>query len=440
MVRELDGHVPAPLLCVDADGTVLAAALPERPPRGASLEGRRLCDLLDAKSSANGLLGDLTRTGHSVVTLAEWLGSSRGARGYAVLVKRPSADEPALPQPELMPGIIDAVPDPMFALDSELRVNSVNAACRELLGPASHELLNRPFESVFEEPERGREFAELLRRGARPRQRARLRSRAAREVELTPRPLFGRSYQPIGWVVWVRDPSSQARAEGPVEELEHCLRTVAHDLRGPLCSMRGFAWLLEREFGALLGSVGQSYLGRLRLGIDRAHGLLEDLLELSRLRQTLGPRSFVSPLEVLRQLAAELKPELEKRGVRLVLPSDPPCVYADPIRFSQVALNLLSNAIQHMGDVEDPEIRVELRADPAGNVLVVTDNGRGIRPEDQERIFELFTSIHPDPASENSGLGLAIVQRIMDAHGGRVEIESAEGSGASFRALFPNPG
>jgi two-component system phosphate regulon sensor histidine kinase PhoR len=200
---------------------------------------------------------------------------------------------------------------------------------------------------------------------------------------------------------------------------DECLRDVAHDLRSPLTAVGGFVKLLERDLGSRLDEAARGYFEQLRLGIERMHWMLERLIELGCIGSSALNSILLAPGEGFRQLAAELKPLLEDKGITLLLPSDPAPVYADPTRFSQVVLNLLTNAIQHMGDVPDPEIRLDVEA--------------------HARIFDLLRCERVNGARPASGLGLGIVKRIMDAHGGRIEVESRPDHGATFLAFFPNP-
>jgi signal transduction histidine kinase len=220
---------------------------------------------------------------------------------------------------------------------------------------------------------------------------------------------------------------------------DECLRDVAHDLRSPLTAVGGFVKLLERDLGARADEVARGYFEQLRGGIDRMHSMLERLIELGCIGSSALNSTVLVPGDGFRQLAAELKPLLEERGITLRLPPDPPPVYADPTRFAQVVLNLVTNAIQHMGDVPEPEIRLEVETERGGSALIVRDNGTGIPEEAHARIFELFGCARMSGARPASGLGLGIVKRIMDAHGGRIEVESRPEQGATFRAFFPNP-
>ena len=441
-LRELDGRVPAPVLCVDAAGRIHAAALPDGAIEGALLEGRSLVSLLAAAPDAEAsLFEELRQRGSAVVALDRSLESGLGStRGYAILVEHAATDEPTPTHPELLPEIIDASPDPMLVVDTELRLSQVNAACRELLGGLQEAIRGEPLRALFHDPDEGRRFEQQLRRKAGGPGRLRLSGGDGRiyEVEALVRGVFGGGSEPLSWVVFLRDPA-ELGARSRVDELEQCIHSLAHDLRGPLCSVRGFAGLLERDLGDDLGETARDYLAQIRKGVDRMGDLLESLLDLAHQRQHVGAPGLLAPLDVLHQLSAELKPELEERGIRLVLPADGPSMLADATRFYQVASNLISNAIQHMGSVDEPEIRVELKSRAEGTELVVVDNGRGIEPEHHERIFELFESLGSEPQPGRSGLGLSIVKRIMEAHGGSVEIDSQVGRGSVFRALFPHP-
>jgi signal transduction histidine kinase len=430
LVRQLDGQVPLAVLCVDRDGRILGAARPPRAVDRASLEGRSLDEIAGGHGAAAQLLDELTANGHAVVPFSDPLAALLGPRGYAVFVRRQPSGAVGAPQRALMPGIIDSAPDPMIALDGDLRVVWINAAARTLLECATSDKRGRPLAELFDDAADGREFTQRLAAGAIVAGSARLQGR---DVELSPRAVFRDSDRPIGWVVWVRRPRVP---EGVLEQTVHAL---AHDLRGPLSAVRGFASLLERECGAALGSTGRGYLERMRSGVDRAAELLEGLLEPGRERRYGTTPASLAPLEVLGALAAELKPRLEERGIELRLPDASEPFHADATGFYQIAFNLIQNAIQHMGDVKRPEITVSLEPDPIGMALVVSDNGRGIPIRDLGRIFDRFTSIpaHGDP--ESSGLGLSIVRRIADAHGGRVTVESRSGEGTSFRVAFPSP-
>jgi len=227
------------------------------------------------------------------------------------------------------------------------------------------------------------------------------------------------------------------------EELETCLRSVSHDLRSPLVSVLGFARLLRDEFGEPIGRTGQHFLDRIEQAGRNMERLLHDLLELTRMEETPNTPVHVNPVAVLEQLAAEQKLALDDAGITLVHPSEAPIVVCDRTRLYQLFSNLVGNAIRFVPT--DGSGRIEIRIEALGDGwrIDVDDNGPGIAPEERARIFEPFrTARHPGKAPESrksSGLGLAIVRKIVEAHAGRIHVEDAPGGGARFRVWLPRP-
>lgn len=240
------------------------------------------------------------------------------------------------------------------------------------------------------------------------------------------------------------DPAApKAPAEGAereldsrVEELEHCVRALAHDLRSPLVSLLGFARLLRQDYGAQLDETALHFLDRIEQAGLTMESLVEELLDFSRIGRTRERPFPVDSTAVLRQLQAELKPRLEAAEVRLELPEDPPLVCCDRARLYQILSNLIHNALDHMGPCESPVIRVSVQDVGGAHRISVSDNGRGVAPEDRERIFELFQR-GPGCARRGSGMGLAIVRKIAETHGGRAWVEDTPGTGATFHVTLP---
>lgn len=230
--------------------------------------------------------------------------------------------------------------------------------------------------------------------------------------------------------------SSETERDQRVEELEHCLRALAHDLRSPLVSLLGFARLLRDEYGAQLDETALHFVDRIEQAGLSMENLLEELLDFSRIGRTGEERFLVDPQPVLRQLQAELKPRLEATGTRLELPEDVPLVFGERTRLYQILSNLVRNALDHMGECASAVIRVSIRDEGDAHRISVSDNGRGVLPAERERIFELFQR-GTGCARRGSGMGLAIVRKIATTHGGRAWVESEPGAGAQFHVTLP---
>jgi PAS domain S-box-containing protein len=237
----------------------------------------------------------------------------------------------------------------------------------------------------------------------------------------------------------VSSPELDAELRSANDELEHCVNSLAHDLRSPLVALLGFSRLLRQEYDSLLDATGHHFLDRIEQAGRTMEALVHDLLELSRIGQPGDRPSMVDPQSVLVQLRAELKPRLDAAEIRLVLPdTPPPPVYCDRTRLYQLLSNLIGNAIEHMGEPEDPRIEVSVVELERGHRISVKDNGRGIDPTHASQVFEAFQSFPRGDSRRGTGMGLAIVKKIAEKLGGRVWVESAPGEGATFHVLLPS--
>ena len=221
-------------------------------------------------------------------------------------------------------------------------------------------------------------------------------------------------------------------------ELERFTYTVSHDLKSPLVTIRGFLGYLARD--VKMGDVAriEDDIRRIESSTDKMNHLLMDLLQLSRIGRLINPPETV-PFDGIVQDALELaQVHIRERNVRVHVLPDLPTVYGDRERLVEVLLNLIVNAVKFMGDQPNPLIEIGFRNDQPQPVFFVRDNGIGIPPEFQERVFGLFNRLNQN--IEGTGVGLALVRRIVEVHGGRIWIESGpeEGGTTFFFTLKKN--
>jgi PAS domain S-box-containing protein len=223
-------------------------------------------------------------------------------------------------------------------------------------------------------------------------------------------------------------------------ELERFTYTVSHDLKSPLVTVRGFLGLISRDVAEGRTDRLLADVERMKAAADGMERLLHELLRLSRAGRVLSGVGRVPLGEVAREVGALLRARLDERRVRLEIDPDLPDAYGDRVRLAEVIQNLVENAVKFLGDQAAPAIRIGVRPGEGGSppVVFVRDNGIGIEPRFHEKVFGLFEKL--DPRGEGSGVGLALVQRIVEVHGGRVWIESAgPGHGTTVCLTLPPP-
>lgn len=222
------------------------------------------------------------------------------------------------------------------------------------------------------------------------------------------------------------------------QELESCMRGVSHDLCSPLASLLGFSQLLRADYEGVLAGKGLHFLERIEQAGRHMQQLLHHLLEYSRIGEVPHCRVRVNPMPILEQLRSELKLELDEQEFDLLLPEQPPPLLCDRTGLYQLFSNLIGNAIQHSRPTSKGRIEVGIETLADGWQISVRDNGCGIAREDHDRIFDVFeTAGKPDGDCNSSGLGLSIVKKIVEAHSGRLSVESELGSGARFIVWLP---
>ena len=222
-------------------------------------------------------------------------------------------------------------------------------------------------------------------------------------------------------------------------ELERFIYTVSHELKSPLVTINGYLGYLEQD--AIMGNLKRikEDTQRITNAVDNMKELLDDLLELSRVGRLMNPSQSIPFDEVVRDALEIVHGQLEARGITVQVQTDLPVVYGDRRRLTEVLQNLLDNAAKYMGEQNDPRIEIGQQGEAEGQLIFfVRDNGIGIAPEYGERIFGLFNKL--DARSEGTGVGLALVKRIIEFQGGKIWVESdgVSRNGSTFYFTLPH--
>lgn len=224
------------------------------------------------------------------------------------------------------------------------------------------------------------------------------------------------------------------RLQAEISEKNEFLRAVSHDLGAPLRNIEGMAGILLNKYRAELADDALAKLERINANVKIQIELLNDLLELSRIRTRPGRREPVDLNVLVAEVRDNLSYDLEAARITLTIAGDLPTIIAERNRMRQVFQNLLDNAAKYMLDAADRRITVSHRREQGVLCFSVADTGCGIAAEDQPHIFEVFRRAAHSGSHHvaGKGIGLASVKAIVECYGGRIWLESAPGQGAAF--------
>ena len=220
-------------------------------------------------------------------------------------------------------------------------------------------------------------------------------------------------------------------------ELESFAYVVSHDLQAPLQTISNYAQLLERRYRKQLDTKADKYINYIIGGVRRMRTQIEDLLEYSRVGREKSTFRETDCNMVLQQAISNLQSEICSSNATIVKDDNLPTLIAD---FSQLVVlfqNLIGNSIKYRSSIP-PQIQIEVKQQETIWQFSISDNGIGFEPQYKKRIFQIFQRLHTQEEYPGTGIGLAICQKIVERHGGKIWVESEPGYGSVFYFTIPN--
>jgi PAS domain S-box-containing protein len=226
-----------------------------------------------------------------------------------------------------------------------------------------------------------------------------------------------------------------AELEARNAEMERFIYTVSHELRSPLISSSGIVGFLRQDLDKGDAKRTETDLRLIEGAMTKMDQLLGEILDLSRIGRVANPPVDVPFGEIVTEALNQEAEKLRSKEVEVSVASDLPNVQVDRMRIVEVLVNLIDNSIRYMGDQPRPRIEIGYRLDENQTVFIVRDNGMGIDPSQHEKVFGLFYKV--DGKGEGTGVGLALVKRIIEVHNGRIWIESELDKGCTMCFTLP---
>jgi signal transduction histidine kinase len=220
------------------------------------------------------------------------------------------------------------------------------------------------------------------------------------------------------------------------QELERFSYVASHDLQEPLRKVQTFSDRLTSKYGDKLEGDGKIYLSRMQESLGRMRGLIQDLLNYSRVQNSKKEWVTLDLNDVVKGVVSDLEVRLEQSGGHIEV-GQLPTVEADPLQMRQVFQNLLSNALKFKRPDVAPVVKVVSRLVGDSYEIVVKDNGIGFEQQYANKVFEVFQRLHSRGDYEGTGIGLAIVRKVLESHGGSVRVESTPNQGTQFFLTLP---
>ncbi|MGE5842906.1 MAG: sensor histidine kinase [Deltaproteobacteria bacterium] len=355
--------------------------------------------------------------------------------------------------------IVESSADAIVGINLDGIIFSWNQGAERIYGYSLEEARGSSF-SILVPPDRSHEIPEILNQVRRGNPVTNFETvRTAKDgrlihVSLSLSPIKDTSGNIIGFSHIGRDISDRKRAEEEIKranerlaqsyeaceitnkELEAFTYSASHDLRAPLVAVGGLARLLLEEYSGSLDAKGEKFLQTIQKVTDQMKQLVDDLLSLSRFGHQALEMSKIDMDELAKGIIDELKLLYSGRRLRWNIKPLPPA-RGDPVMIRQVLMNLLSNAIKFTRFKPEAVIELGGKAEEDTIIFYVRDNGVGFNMGEADKLFEVFRRLHPSQEFEGTGVGLAIVKRIIQRHEGRVWAEGRVNEGATFYFSLP---
>jgi len=230
--------------------------------------------------------------------------------------------------------------------------------------------------------------------------------------------------------------TERKKLEESNQELEAFTYSVSHDLRSPLRAINGFSNFLLEDYSAQLDEEGKRYLDTIRNNAAKMDQLITDLLNLSRIFRTEIKLQDVNMTDVVKSIYHEAATKKEKKEFDISI-HDMPVIKCDTSQMKYVWQNLIENALKYSSKSEKKKIEIGSKREKEETVFFIRDFGAGFNPKYVNKLFGVFQRLHREDEFEGTGVGLAIVKRVISRHGGRVWAEGEEGQGATFYFTLP---
>ncbi len=381
-------------------------------------------------------------------------------RARRITLARERAEREMAQQRQFLESVVENIPDMVFVKRAgDLAFSGINRAGEELLGMGRDALLGKNDFDLFPR-EQAEQFAAADRRVIDGRRMLDIPEEplqtphGVRLLHTKKVPIPGPDGEPQ-YLLGISEDITERRAfeqrllelnarlqrnsqqlEVANKELEAFTYSVSHDLRAPLRAVDGYAALLEEESLEKLDDEGRRYVVSIRAAARRMEALIEDLLAFSRLSRQVVLPGLVHTNRLVERVVAELRIAHRDMRATIVIEALPDC-FGDERLLQQVWTNLLENAVKYSSLVAAPHIDIHGETVGEEHIFSVQDNGVGFDMRYYDKLFAVFQRLHTEQEYPGTGVGLAIVQRVVQRHEGRVWAESQPGRGASFHFALP---